>query len=295
MGASVKHCVDFPNYQSANNPYELAQSANTAANSQGLPFGAPFRHSNRKRQPNFQNCEYFRGCISLPLFLVSFDSLNDFMNDQETARAFSDCLAEMIFCKQILNVRQIDLTPYIHRRQALAMMITEGSNERSGMLGEVKKVLKANSNWRKDVRTLDEFTGPIVLLHSKAVQLGHLCAVHSISPSKVFVAFGGFKNMMPLVEKISKSNLTDITVNRSRPGCFLKWIFRVLNTMLQTEPAHIEELNTRNNLLLLIKHMIIRLSKYNLLTKEVVSQLKNVFRENLVVRACVNIYEEANE
>ena len=77
--------------------------------------------------------------------------------------------------------------------------------------------------------------------------------------------------MIPLVEKIAKSNLTDLTLNRSRPGMILKWIFRVLNTMLQTEPGHIEELNTRSNLLLLVRHIMMRLSKFNLLTKEVVS------------------------
>ena len=74
--------------------------------------------------------------------------------------------------------------------------------------------------------------------------------------------------MIPIVEKISKSNLRDLSHHRSRPGMLLKWVFRVLNTMLQTEPAHIEELNTRDNLLILIRHVLIRLSKFNLLTKE---------------------------
>jgi hypothetical protein len=73
-------------------------------------------------------------------------------------------MAEMIFSKKILNVRAIDLTPYIHRRQAL-VNLSEGMN---GTQGE-KKVKKESSSWKKEVRSLDEFTAPIVLLHSKAV------------------------------------------------------------------------------------------------------------------------------
>jgi hypothetical protein len=59
------------------------------------------------------------------------------------------------------------------------------------------------------IKTLDELTAPIIILHQKAIKSGNLCAVHSVSPSKLFIAFGGFKNMLPLVEKIYKSNIVD--------------------------------------------------------------------------------------
>jgi hypothetical protein len=85
---------------------------------------------------------------------------------------------------------------------------------------------------KKEIRTLDEFTTPILLIHSKAVQAGHLCAVHSVSPSKIFVSFGGYRNIFPLVDKVAKSNLRDLSVNRTKPGQILKWVFRILNTML---------------------------------------------------------------
>jgi pyruvate/2-oxoglutarate/acetoin dehydrogenase E1 component len=71
---------------------------------------------------------------------------------------------------------------------------------------------------KKEIKTLDEFTTPIVLIHSTAAQAGHLSAVHSVSPSKIFVSFGGFKNILPLVEKVLKSNLRDLSVNRTKPG-----------------------------------------------------------------------------
>jgi hypothetical protein len=81
MGASVRHCVDFPIFQSQNNPHSLAQNAIPPANSHSMSFGTAFRHQNRKRQRSIVNQDYFRGCMSLPYFFVSFDNLDDFMNE----------------------------------------------------------------------------------------------------------------------------------------------------------------------------------------------------------------------
>jgi hypothetical protein len=63
---------------------------------------------NRGLNPALQG-EYFRGCISLPLFLENIDSLTEFVKDEDVAGALSDALAEMICQKKILNHNGVDL------------------------------------------------------------------------------------------------------------------------------------------------------------------------------------------
>lgn len=131
-GASVNHCIEFPNVQKQFNPYEITQRAAAGDPNSDFSFdGGPHLGANRDRarkRPNgYQNGEYFRGCVSLPLFLVGSDSLNDFLNENDTARGFSDALAEMIFNKQILNKKHIDVAPYIHRRQEFQQIVKDGT------------------------------------------------------------------------------------------------------------------------------------------------------------------------
>ena len=54
--------------------------------------------------------------------------------------------------------------------------------------------------------------------------------------------------------------------------------------MLQTDPTHIEAINHRGNLIMIIKHILVRLSKANLIMQEIVAQLQNIFKENLLIR-----------
>ena len=43
-------------------------------------------------------------------------------------------------------------------------------------------------------------------------------------------------------------------------------------------------MQNQNELLSIIKHILVRLCKFNMLTVEVIRQFKNLFKENLVVR-----------
>jgi len=104
---------------------------------------------------------------------------------------------------------------------------------------------------------MDNFTSTVIIAHQVLNKHGYICAVHSRKTSEVFVGMGGFKNMYPLIGKILKSNI--IELGRGKPGHLFCLIFRILNSFINLEPAHIENLMRKRNLIGLLKYSIFKI------------------------------------
>lgn len=110
-----------------------------------------------------------------------------------------------------------------------------------------------------------------------------MCAVHSKRPSEVLVGLGGFKQMYPLVESIVKSNLTS-SMGVNAPGLLLKWVFIILNTYLECEPAHIKDLFETKNLIQVLRYVLLRIGKYKMISQDLLAEVTNVVRKAILVR-----------
>jgi hypothetical protein len=100
--------------------------------------------------------------------------------------------------------------------------------------------------------------------------------VHSIRPHQTFVGLGGFKLMYPLFEKSWGSNL-----NIYQKSEIWKYLFKILRTMMNIEPAHIHRLFKNKNLIDILKYCLIRSGqpKCNLLTKELLSEVMKIIHD----------------
>jgi hypothetical protein len=119
-------------------------------------------------------------------------------------------------------------------------------------------------------------------LHQLANKKRSLMAVHSRIPSEVFVSIGGFKNMYPLVQNVIKSNLYKL--NCCKPGEILKWLFIILGSLLHSEPAHISNLFKSRNLLMMLKFVLLKVGQQQMITSELLNEVKNIIKKNVLAR-----------
>jgi hypothetical protein len=122
----------------------------------------------------------------------------------------------------------------------------------------------------------------VIHLHTLAVQQKVLGAVHQRIPAEIFTCLGGFKNIYPLVDNVVKSNLADL--GQLKPGLIMSWVFILLNTMLHTDPAHIQTMVKSRNLMMTLKHILLTLGRKQLLTVDLINQVKNVIKKNVLSR-----------
>ena len=83
---------------------------------------------------------------------------------------------------------------------------------------------------QKLFKSYDQYTQQVILLHHTLNKQGHLRAVHCKRSSDVFVCIGGFNNLLPIFDKIRKSNLLDVA--RTKPGQIIGKIFKILNSLI---------------------------------------------------------------
>lgn len=119
-------------------------------------------------------------------------------------------LVDMINQHEILNINEIDLL-----RDVKTHTFT---------LKEQKLFIM------QDFKSYDQYTQQVILLHHTLNKQGHLCAVHCKRSSDVFVCIGGFNNLLPIFDKIRKSNLLDVA--RTKPGQVIGKIFKILNSLI---------------------------------------------------------------
>jgi hypothetical protein len=104
--------------------------------------------------------------------------------------------------------------------------------------------------------------------------------VHHRKPSEVFVGIGGFKNMYPLIGKLVKSNL--LSLDKQKPGHIFSLIFKLLSTFINLEPQHMEDLMLKRNLIDFLQYFIIKIGQNQMITSELLSELKSVVKSNLL-------------
>lgn len=122
----------------------------------------------------------------------------------------------------------------------------------------------------------------VIHLHTLAVQQKVLTAIHQRSPAEIFTCLGGLKNLYPLVDNVIKSNL--VSLNQTKPGLILTWFFIILNTLLHTDPAHIQTMFKSRNLLMTLKHILLTLGHKQMLTVDLINSVKNVIKKNVLAR-----------
>ena len=245
--------------------------------------------------------QYLRGRCSLPLFIGKIKNMKDTVADSQTARAFRDCLIDFINTKNMLGYREtglLDLSLFVHKatkheefmkavqesRGIGTKPIFEAHNlteeELQSSFANLK--LKKPSHCIKDFSILDDYTSQAIHLHQLANQKKNLAAVHSRIPSEVFVSIGGFKNMYPLVENVIKSNL--YRLNCCKPGEILKWVFIILNSLLHSEPAHVNFNFRSRNLLMTLKFILLKVGMQQMITSELLTEVKNIIKKNVLAR-----------
>lgn len=136
--------------------------------------------------------------------------------------------------------------------------------------------------------TAETFTQAVIAGHQILNKHGFICAVHSRKASEVFVGIGGFKNVYPLVDKIVKSNLNELS--RSKCGHLLANIFKLLASFLNQEPSHMETLMVHRNLIPLLKYCLLKIGKYHMITQDLLAEVKNIVRLSIVSQ--VSFYQD---
>ena len=86
--------------------------------------------------------------------------------------------------------------------------------------------------------------------------------------------------MYPLIDKVIKSNLLEI--GRGKPAVILSQVFRILSSLLDQEPTHIEVHFRKRNLINLLRYCILRLGKYQMITQELLIDIKNIVKKNIL-------------
>ena len=86
--------------------------------------------------------------------------------------------------------------------------------------------------------------------------------------------------MYPLIDKVIKSNLLEIS--RGKPAVILSQVFRILSSLLDQEPTHIEVHFRKRNLINLLRYCILRLGKYQMITQELLIDIKNIVKKNIL-------------
>lgn len=86
--------------------------------------------------------------------------------------------------------------------------------------------------------------------------------------------------MYPLIEKVIKSNLAEL--GRGKPAVILSQIFRILGSLLDQEPTHIEVQMRKRNLISLLRYSILRTGKYQMVTQELLVDVKNIVKKNIL-------------
>lgn len=70
--------------------------------------------------------------------------------------------------------------------------------------------------------------------------------------------------MYPVIAKIIKSNLKDI--DKEKTSVVLSTVFKILMALLLYEPAHINYLMTKRNLISILRYCILKIGKYKMIT-----------------------------
>ena len=83
--------------------------------------------------------------------------------------------------------------------------------------------------------------------------------------------------MYPLITKILNSNLLEL--DRYQPGHLFSQIFKILITFINYEPQHMDELTEKNNLIELLRYFIFKIGKKEMITGELVSEIKSVLKQ----------------
>ena len=119
----------------------------------------------------------------------------------------------------------------------------------------------------------------VTTTHQLLQKQGYICALHQCRTSSVFVGIGGFKNMAPIIYKVLKSNLRDL--GEDKAGRIFSYVFRVLSSLINLEPAHVETLMRSRNLINMLKYGIYKIGVSGMITADFLTDLKNIVRNNI--------------
>lgn len=64
----------------------------------------------------------------------------------------------------------------------------------------------------------------------------------------------------------------------------LSWVFVILNTLLHSEPAHIANIVKNRNLLMTLKLILLNLGVKNMISVQLITQVKNIIKKNVLSR-----------
>ena len=59
----------------------------------------------------------------------------------------------------------------------------------------------------------------------------------------------------------------------------------ILNSFLHEEPIHLKNLVKKRNLFDLIKYCLYKINKHNMITQELIQELKNVVKKNIIAQS----------
>ena len=87
--------------------------------------------------------------------------------------------------------------------------------------------------------------------------------------------------MAPIIHKVLRSNLKDL--GEEKPGKIFSYVFRVLASLINLEPAHVETLTRGRNLINMLKYGIYKMGASSMITADFLTDLKNIVRNNICV------------
>ena len=85
--------------------------------------------------------------------------------------------------------------------------------------------------------------------------------------------------MAPIIYKVLKSNLRDL--GEDKAGRIFSYVFRVLSSLINLEPAHVETLMRSRNLINMLKYGIYKIGVSGMITADFLTDLKNIVRNNI--------------
>ena len=174
--------------------------------------------------------EFFHGKLSLWFSFLKFDfkrlNEHDEAKEKEHFKAF---VVEQIMRKQLLNLNATHLNNYFASK------------------------MKVPKDYPREFECFNELNEMVIMKHKQACEVGHLAAVHAIRPHQTLVGLGGFKILFPIFEKTMESNLSTF-----HKADIWKYLFKILRTLMNIEPTHVQRLFRNKNLIEIIKYCLIR-------------------------------------